>query len=343
MKALSFVFAAAIAAAAVTGPAKAAEFEWRMDVNLVETRPEAKLLGAFAERINSNAGGRLEIKTFYGGSLGIKSADTLRALKAGSVEMAQLYAGYFGRDAPDLALALVQGAILDPQENIEIQPTVQEIYREFYEDWDVDIVGWILANSFSISVMCRDEPINSLAQLKGKKLRVWAKDQVETFEKLGVAAQIVPQNDLYVAMQTGVVDCALYVLGIAHTISLQEVTDYAASLHTYSVVPSAVGVSGKYWKELPKDLQDVVLEAGQWMYAESLRTINDTSAEDAAREKFLASGELEVLPPFSAADRKTFYDAAVEVWADSAKEVGRKAPEYQANVTEALAKIRSGK
>ncbi len=49
----------------------------------------------------------------------------------------------------------------------------------------------------------RDEPIRTIEGLKSKKLRVWARDQVETFTRLGVAAQIIPQEDMYVAMKTG--------------------------------------------------------------------------------------------------------------------------------------------
>jgi TRAP-type C4-dicarboxylate transport system substrate-binding protein len=64
------------------GEAAADTIEWRMDVNLVQTRPDAKLLGQFADRVNENAKGRLKINVFYGGSLGIGSADTLRSLKA---------------------------------------------------------------------------------------------------------------------------------------------------------------------------------------------------------------------------------------------------------------------
>ena len=56
----------------------------------------------------------------------------------------------------------------------------------------------------------KEEGEAALAGLKGKKLRVWEKFHVQTFETLGIAAQVVGQNDLYLAMQTGVIDCAVY-------------------------------------------------------------------------------------------------------------------------------------
>jgi TRAP-type C4-dicarboxylate transport system substrate-binding protein len=321
--------------------AKAAEVEWRLNVFTVESRPESLAFKAFADRVSANSGGRLEIQVFYGGSLGIEASDALRALKSASIEAAHIFSGYFGRDAPDLALAFPQGVIIDPKENLAIQPEIQAITTEYLKSWDIEVVGWILSNAYDVSVVCRDQPIRTLADLKGKKLRVWGKDQVQTFEKLGVAAQIVGQNDLYVALQTGVLDCALYVLGIAKTISLQEVTDYASSLHVYSVVPQGIGVAKRDWEALPDDLKAVVREAGQWIYEQTIPVVTDTSMEDAAVKEFTESGTLSVIEPFSAEDRKLFFDTVAEVWEASATDVGRNAPGYRSRMMDALAKIRS--
>lgn len=57
---------------------------------------------------------------------------------------------------------------------------------------------------------------------------MWSKDQVDTFERLGVSAQIIPQTEMHVALRTGVVDCAVYPALFAHTVSLQEVAKYAS-------------------------------------------------------------------------------------------------------------------
>lgn len=340
-KSVSFALALGLGQMAV--PVAAQEFEFRMDVNSVESQPTSILLGEFADRVNEMSGGRVEITPFYGGSLGIEAADQLRALRQGSVEMASLYAGYFARDAPDLALALVQGVITDPQQNLDVQPTVQEIYGEFYADWNVKVVGWTLDNTFEISVMCSDDPVNTLGALRGKKLRVWSADQVAAFDRLGVAAQIIPQNDLYIALQTGVVDCALYGIGVAETISLQEVTDYASALHFISVLPSAIGIAQRDWDQLPEDLQAVVLEAGQWTFEKSTDLVFDTSMEDDARASFAQTGALEVLEPFPAEDRDAFFQAVSEVWEADAAEIGRNAPAYHERVVEALKASRSSK
>lgn len=327
------------AALTVAGPVWAEEIQWRFNIDLVETRPQAQLGGRFAERVKEKSGGRLKITPFYGGSLGFTQSDSLRTLKAGSVEMATVYAGYLSRDAPDLAIALVQGVILSPQEMVKLIPTLQDIYRQAYGRWGVTVTGWLMDSVYEISVFCK-EPVDSLAKLRGKKVRVWSKDQIDAFAKLGVAAQIVPQNDLYLALQTGVVDCALYVAGVARTISLQEVTKYASRLHTYSALPSAIGVSTRHWDKLPKDLQGIVSEAGEWAWKESEKRLLDFSDEEKARKEFTAAGQVKFLPDFPAADQQALFKAASEVWTERARTVGREAPAYRERVVRALTEIR---
>ncbi|TDA93150.1 C4-dicarboxylate ABC transporter substrate-binding protein, partial [Halomonas marinisediminis] len=103
--------------------------------------------------------------------------------------------------------------------------------------------GYVAVPRWQASIWGKGEPVRTLDDLRTKKLRVWSGDQVETFTKLGVAAQIVGQTELYVALQTGVVDCAVYPALFAHTISLHEVTDYASYLYPVAGVPYVLGVS----------------------------------------------------------------------------------------------------
>lgn len=316
--------------------AVAADRTWRFNVVDAESRPDARNMAAFAEDINREAGEKLKVDVFFAESLGVKAADSLRMLSAGAMEMSQLYAGYFGRDAPELAMAFIQGPVLDPQENVKVFPTVAEIYSAYYQDrWDVQVVGWALQPHADVYVLCKDG-VGTLTDLRSRKLRVWAKDQVETFEKLGVAAQIVPQNDLYLAVQTGVVDCALYPPQAVKSLSLQEVVDFGSYLHTYSNVPTAIGVNRAAWETLPPDVQQVVLEAGKKLTARTLEQAVDMSHDKAAIEEFSQNGSLEIIAPFPKADREQFYQALSEVWKVQADEVGGNAPEYRERVMKAL-------
>jgi len=188
-----------------------------------------------------------------------------------------------------------------------------------------------------MSIFCK-EPVNSFADLAGKKLRVWSREQVLTFEKLGVPALIMPQTELYSALQTGVIDCAIYVVGNAKTISIQEVAPYAAQLHVYTATPEPVAVNKAAWDALTAEQQQVVLTAGQHLWE---RTVAEAEAGPAQREKEVAeeltkAGTLTVLPPFSAEDKAKFLAAVAEVWESEAAAAGPEAVGYREEVLAVL-------
>ena len=80
----------------------AAEFSWKFNNGLPETRNESKELDRFAADVKKATNGGLDIKVYHGGSLGLKNNDVLRWLPTGAAEMGLVWANYLGRDAPAL-------------------------------------------------------------------------------------------------------------------------------------------------------------------------------------------------------------------------------------------------
>ena len=168
-----------------------------------------------------------------------------------------------------------------------------------------------------------------------KKLRVWSKDQVDTFERLGVSAQIIPQTEMYVALRTGVVDCAVYPALFAHTVSLQEVARYASYLYPIANLPYVLGVSKEKWDQLPDDLKQAVQDAAAAVWSRTNEYSDDHEKELEARRTLAGQG-VEWLDDFSPTDQRAFLDAAAETWLASANEAGGEAPAYRARVLKAI-------
>lgn len=328
----------ALLGAALAGSAATASMaeDWRLNNFLPETRPETAQIEQFADEVNAALDGKdFELTVYSGGSLGLKNTDLLRVLPRGAVEMSLMWSNYLGRDAPALSSVFVQGAISTVDELKAVLPVAQEIYEEEYTDWGVTTVGFVAIPTLSVSVFCRDEPIRTLEDLKGVKLRVWAREQVETFTKLGVAAQIIPQEETYVALKTGVVDCALYPALYASTISLQEVTDYASFLYPMASAPYTLGVATDTWEATDPEIQTAITTAADALWERTNQYDKDAEAEMAAREKL---GEMGVTwgEDFPEADRAQFMEAVSETWAMLAEEAGGNAMDYRARVLEAL-------
>lgn len=309
--------------------------ELRFNNPLPESRPETKELARFAEDVQKNSGGAINIKLHNGGSLGIKDADVLQVLPKGAVDMSLIWANYVSRDAPALATVVVQGTIGTVDELKRALPVVRQIYDEELKDWGITSVGYLAIPMLEASVFCRDQPVKTLADLKSRKLRVWAKEQVASFRRLGISAQIIGQADMYVAMKTGVVDCAVYPALYAHTVNMHEVAKYGAFLYPMPSGPYALGISTAKWNALPEAQRRAITKAADDTWNRTNEYAADHQRELAAREELKKKG-INWLGDFPEADRKAFLEAVSATWADMATEAGGKAPAYRQRVLKAM-------
>ena len=323
-----FALACGLGFAALTGavaPAvQAAETNWKMHMVWVAARPEAQSYQSFVDKVNAAAGDKLNITLYSGGSLGVKDVDMLRILPRGSViQAAGLYPGYMTRDVPQIASTLPPGVVSNPDQLKELSPALRKIYEEVYEPAGIKLLGFVAHAVRDSHIMCK-EPINSLEQLRKKKVRVWEQFHVDLFRKLGVSAQVIGQNDLYMAMQTGVVDCAVYPIGLAISVSLQEVAPHASYLFPYILHPLNLIVSKSSFDALSPELQALVAKTAQETEEASFKSYLSGENDEKAMKVFNETGG-KLLAPFSEADRKTFTDAAREVWRELSASLGAKA------------------
>ncbi len=330
---LHHLLVATVGLAVLAGSAGSSE--WKFNNGLPEGRNESKQLDTFAADVAELTGGSLAIDVFHGGSLNLKNEDVVRWLPQGAVEMGLVWANYLGRDAPALNAVLIQGSVGSSDELIAVLPEIQEIYAEELAEWGIVPAGFMALPLLQASIFCRDEPVRTLDELRTRKLRVWSGDQVETFLKLGVSAQIVGQTELYVALQTGVVDCTVYPALFAHTISLHEVTDYAAYLYPVAGVPYVLGVNEDAWAGLSDAEREAVTEAAARVWERTNAYGAAEENEQAARSRLAEQG-VEFLDDFSDDDRAAFLEAASATWAELAEEAGGRAPEYRQRILDIL-------
>ncbi len=320
--------AAGLAAAAAmmmsSSAGLAADVQWKMHAAVVDTRIEAKDTQWFADRVGELTNGSFAIELYAGGSLGIKDPDLLRTLPRGNVvQAALLYPGYLAREAPEYALTLPPGVVGEPAVVSDLLPTLRGIYQRSYDAAGITLVGFVGHAAARTHVFCR-EPINSLAALKAKKVRVWEAFQIEIFEKLDVAAQVIGQNDLYVAMSTGVVDCAVYPAAFASTISLHEVAPNGSYLFPYVLHPLNIIVSSSAYDALSDAHKTALRQAAEEATARSFEAYL-TGRHDAEAEAKFAGGKANLMPDYSASDRQAFAEAARAVWQGKAEKMGGQA------------------
>ena len=324
----------------VTNPTVSAEkITLKLHNFTLEARRGSQFLNEFARRVAEKSGGTLEIKVFHGGSLGVKNTDILRLLSDGIVDAAVVWGPYLHRDAPALFNIYTEGAISTPEEHAKAFPVILDAYRKTMEKWNIVYLGPLQGPMYDTCLFCK-EPVQNLEELQGKKVRVWSKQQVETLKKLDVTAEIIPQADMYMALQTGVVDCAFYIAEIAPMRHLQEVVPYESYLMPFAPMPTALGFSQKAWGKLSAEQKAIVREAaddmGKRSFEESMANALDPEYKQEKIRERVQKG-FKKLPDFPVEERKKLIEKALETWAELAEEAGPEAVANRKRTLDAIA------
>jgi TRAP-type C4-dicarboxylate transport system substrate-binding protein len=158
-------------------------------------------------------------------------------------------------------------------------------------------------------------PIRTLADFKGKKIRIFASQfQSVAFERLGVTPVAMSLGDVLPAIQQGAIDGAVTGMGPVTHMHFIDTAKYVTMTNQPTIFIIAV-VNQKWYESLPKDLQQIVDKDGA---AQSIAI--DPTATD-FRNKSEASyassgGELIKLPPD---EQATLMKALSSVGADVSK------------------------
>jgi TRAP-type C4-dicarboxylate transport system substrate-binding protein len=303
---------------------------WSLHSCFAAARPEGRALSRFAERVEAETGGALKIAVRWFGGSGVPDMEMLRVVPGNTrLQLATFYSEYLSRDAPELALAYVQGVLQDEAAHWRAMPVISGLYDEVLRRWRVRPLAALARPVYEVCLFA-PEPVTSLAALQGRSLRVWSAHQVKAFRRLGIEARVIPQNRMVEAMRRGTVSCALYMAEAAGAApELAQLAPHMSGLHPFSAIPNVIGASEAAWDELPPALKEVVEDASAWIAWTSL-------SESRAATPPPDPAGFQREHPFSAEDRAAVREAANDAWAEMAEASGPAAQDNRRRVLAAL-------
>src|SRR5881398_3137151 len=163
------------------------------------------------------------------------------------------------------------------------QPIVDDVSKKA----DVMIIGYAGGGTRNLIA---NKPIHNMAELRGFTMRVMgAPIQTQMFSAIGAKPSVIAYNEVYNAIQTGVIQGAENeAAGLAQMKFYEVGPEISLTQHAITIRPLCF--SGKTFRRLPKDLQDAVVKAGREAGAYG-RTLEST--EDAQRlERLEKEGKL---------------------------------------------------
>jgi len=190
-----------------------------------------------------------------------------------------------------------------------LKPVADEISQKA----DVMLIGYAGGGTRNVFA---NKPVRNMAELKGLKVRVqgapiWSK----TFAATGMAPSVIAYNEVYNAIQNGVIQAGENEAAGVEAMKFYEVApNLNMTQHAITIRP--VCFSGKTFKKLPADLQAAIIRAGKeaGAYGRQVESSEDTAKLDALEK----AGRLKRIP---FADRAAMKKAVDPVMAAYAKEI----------------------
>ena len=278
--------AAALASvAAVTSPARAAQWTYKYASNVSLDHPLNVRMRESWSAVSKETGGRLDVQIFPNNQLGGDTA-ALQQLRSGAVQFFTLDGGILQSIVPLAAIQGVGFAFKDSAEAFRaMDGALGDHVRAAIRAAGLYVHPKMWENGMR-QITSGTKPIRTVADLSGFKIRTPAGELwVDLFKSLGAAPAPLNFSELYTALQTHVFDGQENPYAIIDVGRLYEVQKYiSVTNHMWSAY-HFLG-NQEAWNALPRDVQSSV-ERNLTKYAllqrRDTQLRNDSLSEKLAR------------------------------------------------------------
>ncbi|WP_342431578.1 TRAP transporter substrate-binding protein [Neobacillus sp. FSL H8-0543] len=221
----------------------------------------------FKELVEEKSDGRLKVELFLNGTLASSNEEEFQVLRDGSAEIISFPSfigaqvggvdGYNIYDFPfiygdrDKLFELAEG------------PLGQEIQTKLEEKNNVKVLGYY--DIGSMSLLNSKHAIKKPSDLNGLTLRTPQSALfMDTISEMGGNPTPITFAEVYTSLQQGTIDGLTTTLPLMYDSQFFEVSKFA-TLTKQNFIPYVMTMNGDFFNKLPKDLQNVVVEASKEM------------------------------------------------------------------------------
>jgi TRAP-type transport system periplasmic protein len=293
------------------GAARAQDKTYTMKITLATINDQIHaFVKNYAAALEKNSGGRIKTEVYPASQLGAIPRQT-EGVQFGAIQCQVVPPEFLvGVDerfevmaAPGLVLSMAQG------QKLAADPEVLKLMLSLGADKGLHGVGLFMVNPAAIAAKT---PIRTLADFKGKKVRIFAsKFQSEAFDRLGATPVAMSLGDVLPALQQGAIDGAVASTAVFSAFHYQDAAKYVTETGQPAIF-AVVEISKKWYDTLPSDLQQIIDKTA----AQETVTVNPQAMEitENSRKAWEAGGgELLKLPPDQ---QQTFLQLLSSVGAD---------------------------
>ena len=242
----------------------------------------------WVECVKEQSKGAIEVNMFPGNQI----ADTLGTLDAvnnGLAELSMLVPSVLSDKMPLSGISMMPG----------MGDTAVEMAAAFRKVFDA---GGPLADEFTknkikmlwvqllpaYQLVSKSGPLETLDQIKGRKLRVAGGLMGLTVRSVGAVPVDIPAADAYMAVQQGTVDGVVFALSSVQSYKLQEVVKGISSNGSFGSSPTILVIDSGIWAKLSPDKQKVLTDCSAKTERDVNKSLDDEN--EALKKAFVAAG-----------------------------------------------------
>ena len=310
---------AALAGGSVAAQAQDVTLRWHTFVPPVSN--PSKFYVPWAEKIEKESGGRLKIQLFWAMQLGGKAPQLLDQAREGVVDIVWTLPGFTPGRMPSVEPFELPFVHKDAMSSTLAMQDYQDMHlAEDYKDYHP-----LLTHSHAGFLFQTKQPIRTMDDLKGLKLRAASRGGVWLLEALGATGIGLPLPEIPAALSKGVIDGVTLPYEIAPAVKTPELvsnfSELAGPQPRLGTNVFTLLMNKKAWDSLPPDLQKVLVDnSGRNVAKWAGQVWTDIEQPGKAAAAALPKNQFHTIPEAEVAKMKK---AAEPVFARWFEEVGK--------------------
>lgn len=259
---LRLLLASLVAGVAFAGAAAAAELK------LADQFPAGHTISkegtqAFFDHIKAHPEAELTVTHYPAEQLG-KAASMLDLVRNRVTDIAMVGMSYITERMPLATMMELPGLYQDSFDGYGpyVKLAENELAAIDFDRNDVKLL-WVIVTPPYQLLLTRKDPIDDIADLAGLKTRVAGATGELTAQALGLVPVQMAAPDLYVALERGTLDAAIYTLSVLRSYKLEEVTNSFTNNAALGGVAFAAFIHNDVWDGLTPEQQKVIEEGAE--------------------------------------------------------------------------------
>ena len=285
------------------GQKKPPEYVFSYADNQTVNYPTVQAARRFADQVNQETDGRIEIRVYPNAELG-DEVSAVRQVSYGGIDFCRCSLSNLS-DYSEETLVLQLPYLYEDRDHMwrVLDGEIGEQVKDSFQESGMVALSWFDAGVRNFYTT--DEAIRCLEDMQGMKIRVQQAELAEDMvEALGAEAVPIVYEAVKDALQTGEIDGAENNWASYEAMQHDEIARYY-TVDEHMRVPELMLVSSATWEQLSAEDQATIQRCADaaGLYERELWTARETSA----REKCLREGTVEIVLPER--EKKRFRDA----------------------------------